>query len=404
MLLYLSVNGIILSALLLYFNGRKFPSTIYLSLFFFSICLYGVIQYAMLYSKSVFLNAIFLIHFSFILYLTGPAIYLYIRSILSDNYRLYRRDIWHLVPMVVYLISVLPYYFKPFSEKIAIAQEIVKDLGFLSVYKFSWLAELFSNSFVYLSRPLLALFYIVWSIGMFIRFLKYKDDQWVLSGQKFMIKWLCIFLGSSLLLVLSQFVLMVFTWQYGRGDMFFTMNTLQLLSVIGLTILLISPFFFPEILYGMPRLPVLIPTHESAPETYVDLAEVSTKYIPKFETDYLNMIRMKIDSAMRIGQPDTYIDFNMSSFSVLLDVPLHHLSYYFREVKKQSFNDFRNDWRIYCAKKLMLEGKAEELTLDAIGIKSGFTSRSSFFRAFKKAEGIAPGEFLAKMSPYSHSK
>ena len=403
MLLYLSLNGIILSALLLYFNARKFPSTIYLSLFVFSISLYGFMQYVLLFSKSVFLTAIFNSHFTFILYLTGPSIYWYLRSVLSDNSRLLRKDLWHLAPMVIYILSAIPYFTKPFSEKIIISQEIIKDPGYLSVYRFSLLGEFFSNGLLFVGRPFLVLCYLLWTIVMFIRFLKRTDDLTVFSGQKFMIKWLAVFLGSSLVLVASHFVLMINTWNSDTSDLFFTFNTLQVLSVIGLIILLISPFFFPEVLYGMPRMPVQRSSVGNVPETVGFMDEGNTKYIQNFEADYLNQICTRIDQVMQNEQPYSQIDLNMARFSVMVSVPFSHLGYYFREVKKQSFNDFRNDWRIYHAKKLILEGKASGLTLEAIGIQSGFANRITFFRAFKRVEGIAPADFLAKMSQNSSS-
>jgi len=403
MLVYISINGIILSALLMYFNARKFPSSIYLSLFIFAISLNGIIQYAMLYSNSISLIAIFTTHFAFILLLTGPAFYLYIRSVLSDNYRLYRKDLWHLVPMTIYLISVIPYYLRPFSEKTALAQEIVNDRSILSEYKFGWLAEILSNGIIYVSRPLLAMFYIGWSIGMLILYLKRHEDKLVFRGQSFMLKWLYVFISSSLLLVVSNFVLMTYTWVSNTADLFYTINTLQVLSFVGLTILLISPFFFPEILYGLPRVPVMISGDGSAPETTSIMEEGISKYNLKFETDYLNKICNKIESIMQTDQPYSQIDLNMARFSGLVDVPFHHLAYYFREVKKQSFNDFRNEWRIKYAKNFILEGNAEELTLEAIGLKSGFTNRSTFFRAFKRVEGVAPAEYLAKTRQKSSS-
>jgi len=403
MLAYLSINGIILSALLLYFNARKFPSSIYLSIFVFAISLNGITQYIILYSQSVFLTALFITHFAFLFFLTGPAFYLYIRSLLSDNYRRYRKDIWHLVPMTIYLISVIPYCAKPFSEKMAIAEEIVKDPGFLADYKFGWLSELFSVGFVYVSRPLLALCYIVWSIGMVIRFVKRSEDKWVLSGQTFMIKWLYVFMSSSFALVASQFILMFYSWGTDTGDLFYTMNALQILSAIGLIILLVSPFFFPEVIYGLPRLTVQNSGGGTTSENDIAIYDGNIKYSPNFEAAYLDQISRKIETAMQTGQLYTQLDLNMARFSVMVDIPFHHLAYYFREVKNQSFNDFRNDWRINYAKQLIREGKAEELTLEAIGLKSGFTNRSTFFRAFKRAEGIAPAEFLAKMSSNSSS-
>jgi YesN/AraC family two-component response regulator len=42
------------------------------------------------------------------------------------------------------------------------------------------------------------------------------------------------------------------------------------------------------------------------------------------------------------------------------------------------------------AKKLLLE---TDLTINEIGEKKGFYNRLSFYRFFKKYEGITPGEF-----------
>jgi AraC-like DNA-binding protein len=50
------------------------------------------------------------------------------------------------------------------------------------------------------------------------------------------------------------------------------------------------------------------------------------------------------------------------------------------------------------AKQLIMEGKAETLTLEAIAMLSGFTTRNTFFTSFKKAEGISPGTFVLKIT------
>ena len=97
-------------------------------------------------------------------------------------------------------------------------------------------------------------------------------------------------------------------------------------------------------------------------------------------------------------QPFLQPDLNMAQFAVTIQIPVHHLAYYFREVKKQSFSDYRNKWRIDNAKKLISEGKASGLTLEAIGLQSGFATRNTFLTAFKRSEGISPNTFVAQIS------
>lgn len=58
-----------------------------------------------------------------------------------------------------------------------------------------------------------------------------------------------------------------------------------------------------------------------------------------------------------------------------------------------SFVDFINKYRVEESKKQLLDTDNSLLTLEAIGLKSGFNSKSSFFRAFKKHTNLTPKQF-----------
>jgi AraC-like DNA-binding protein len=176
-----------------------------------------------------------------------------------------------------------------------------------------------------------------------------------------------------------------------NSDVFFTMNLLQIFSFAGLSGLMVSLFLFPEILYGLSRFSqaVLPPTSEV--EGKVEI--VARDY--NFESSYILLIQQKTDRCMIDFQPYLQPELNLNRFADILQLPAHHLAYYFREVKKQSFNDYINGCRIEFAISMLRQGKTSDLTLEAVGVMSGFTNRSTFFRAFKKIEGISPGSFLA---------
>ncbi len=254
MLLFLSISGVLLSIHMLYSNARKFRSSVYLGLFFLVVSLYGINQYTVLYSRSLFLIAIVATNVSFLSYLIGPLLYWYVRSILTDNSRLKLTDVLHLLPMLVYLAAALPYMLTPFSYKLEIAKEILNNVGFLGSFRFTILSDIFSNMTVYLSRPILALVYTLWSVGLFIRYRVQGKKSHVLSGQIFMMKWVTVLLGFQLLLIFTHLFSVFVTFTEG-SDVFFTLNTVQLLSALGMIGLLGSPLFFPGILYGLPRIP-----------------------------------------------------------------------------------------------------------------------------------------------------
>lgn len=400
MLLFLSILGIFLSLILLYFNARKNKSTIYLGVFFFLVSIYAFYQYILLYSKSVFLVSIFIANISISsspLYLIGPMLFWYVRSVLTDNHHLKKGDFWHLLPMMIFFIAALPNAFIPWSTKVEVATEAVKDVGFIQTYSATLLDEIFPVSAIYLSRPVLVLGYTLWSIGIFICYLIQRKVSAVFSKQYFMTKWLSLLMGLMLVLVVTQILLIIKAFEMGFSELYFTLNILRILSIAGLIGLMISLFFFPTILYGLPRMPesAILPNLEEAKT--VTLPEEERNNINHFESTYLIAIGWKADSYMKEFQPYLNPDFNLAQLSVNTQIPVHHIGYYFREVKKQHFIEYRNEWRINHAKSLIKEGKAKELTLEAIGKLSGFSSRNTFRTTFEKVEGMPPSTFASQI-------
>jgi AraC-like DNA-binding protein len=399
MLLFLSVLGILLSVILLAFNARKNGLTIYLGIFFLLISLYGFYQYVLLYSKAVLLVYILLVGYAIVfpvLYLIGPMLYWYIRSVLTDNSRLKRKDIWHLLPMIIYFLCALPYTFVPLADKIQAATEVVKDVSYMQTYNATILDQIFSVSAIYLSRPIIIFGYTLWSAGLFINYLVKKKASEVLSQQHFMKKWLCLLLGFLLILEVTQIFLIIKAFEMHFSELYFTLNIFRILSALGMIGLIISPLFFPKILYGLPRVPesVIDEMKDIIKEPSFASGEIKTQY--HFENTYIHSIGQKTDACMREHKPYLQPDCNLVHLSVHTQIPVHHLSYYFREEKKQHFNDYRNEWRIDHAKKLIQEGKANEITLEAVGLLSGFSSRNTFLITFKKVEGITPSTFAAQ--------
>jgi len=397
MLLSLSFLGIVLSIILLYFNARSYASSIYLGAFFFLVSLYGFIQYVVLYSKSVFLVGIIFINAGFLTYLTGPVLYFYFRSILNDNSRLKKMDLWHLLPMLIFLAGTVNYIFTPWSYKLEVASKLVEDPNFIGIFNYAVLYQIFPKYLVFLSRPVLILVYTFGSLATMVRFIRNKTELKVFSQQKYLIKWMIVLLGFLFILVLSHFFLLSETFAIKDSKLFFTLNFMQVVSAIGLTGLLISIFFFPGILYGLPQVPVPVRLSETNAEKNKACPKTPGKNTPTFETEYLLAIQQKSDTCMEKFQPYLRSDCNLATFAKLTKIPSHHFSVFFREGKQQTFNDYRNQWRIKHAKKLIFDGKSSELSIEGIGLLSGFSSRNAFYNAFKKAEGISPGQFAAKV-------
>lgn len=395
-----------------------------MGIFFLLVSFYSFHHYIFIYTTSVFWIAVLYVNTTSVFYLTGPMSYFYVRSVLTDDVTLRKKDWWHFLPAVVHFTCAIPYIVKPWAYKKSIARAIAADYNFMATHKVNYLAQLLDSvKPIYLSRPLLALAYTIGSLIIFLKFQRrQKNKKSTLMPsfhqQPVMKKWLMLFLGFQFLLFLSFASLLLVRWPTNAVMQFLHFSDLESLVGIALIGVLVTPFLFPRILYGLPHFTpvipeqitipdspeglIIVPAQASAPPAapVEEIEEEDGESLPllQLENNYLEAMGEKVEYCMQTTQPYLQASFNLLKLAHLIDVPAHHLGFYFRKIKQQSFNDYRNTWRISYAKKLILEGKADELTLEAIGLQSGFASRSSFFKAFKKITGMSPGQFLEQHS------
>lgn len=96
---------------------------------------------------------------------------------------------------------------------------------------------------------------------------------------------------------------------------------------------------------------------------------------------------------MKTQKPFLNEDCTMQDVADGTKIPLHHLSNILNQRLNKSFPDFMNEYRIEEAKKLLLNGISEKMTLEAIGYECGFGSKTSFNKAFKKHTSLTPSEY-----------
>ncbi len=99
-----------------------------------SMIIISIIQLAHYFAfagTSNFWMAVFFIHPSPLYYLLGPFIFFYVRGILLDQTRLRWTDAWHFIPFMMLLIGMLPYVVKPWSFKLLVAEEMLRDVHYM---------------------------------------------------------------------------------------------------------------------------------------------------------------------------------------------------------------------------------------------------------------------------------
>lgn len=90
-------------------------------------------------------------------------------------------------------------------------------------------------------------------------------------------------------------------------------------------------------------------------------------------------------------------DLKIGQLADKLGVSTSALSYYFSQHLATNYYRFLNSYRIKEFKEMVRHGTYRTYTLSAMAQMCGFSSRTSFFRHFKEAEGISPLDYIKRI-------
>jgi AraC-like DNA-binding protein len=90
--------------------------------------------------------------------------------------------------------------------------------------------------------------------------------------------------------------------------------------------------------------------------------------------------------------------FSLSQMSFDLKISERILSNYFNKELSKTFGEWKNDQRINYVCQILDEGKAKDITIEAISINAGFVSRSKFIDAFKERKGVTPSAYIKRLA------
>ncbi|WP_034061128.1 helix-turn-helix domain-containing protein [Lacinutrix jangbogonensis] len=83
----------------------------------------------------------------------------------------------------------------------------------------------------------------------------------------------------------------------------------------------------------------------------------------------------------------------LEDLSIELNISASHLSKVINTHKNLNFTNLINEYRVNYAKSLLINSTYSNYTITAIGLESGFNSKSTFYSAFKKFTNKTPSQY-----------
>ena len=385
MLYYLSIITLILTASAVYHNYYINKNTLFLGGYLFSLSLYTLVHYIVFESDSILAIAILFRHFSPIFYLPGALIYLYIRGILNNKQSFSKKDLLHFIPFIISTINILPYFFTPFSLKLELAEDIYAMSNFSKLYDQYLFYPFYLSAFIrsgLLISYVGACFYQLWKH-------KIHFSESLYSSKQNLYRWL-IFITTSAFVMSICLIAISFIF-YIRKDVVRTeVNTHFFVILAGASFVFIplAMIFFPTWVYGEKA---LVSTAQSKPIPTLNKVEVDLK------KEELDKLATQIIACFEIQKPYLHKDFSLDQLSELLDVPKYQIYNALNSSLCKKFTQLRATYRVEHAKRLLSTVNLENISLEEIWTKSGFSSKSNFFTTFKEETGVTPTEYTEQI-------
>ncbi|WP_109300286.1 helix-turn-helix domain-containing protein [Aquimarina sp. AU474] len=352
------LGGIILIGLFVILIVLK-STSLYRSRFFLAIALFGLIQHLftyLLFTTQLIKQWPNLFGIGYpLLFLVGPCFYLFVHSYGEVSFRLKKIDGIHIFPFLAMLIFFLPRYVDSAQEKL----EII-----------TYYYEILPNGPVAFSDWLQASLHLV-------LLLVYSSMALVLVHKRDKKNSVLLKRFSILLIVLSFAEIVLQTGFLLAGASAIT-TEIVLAGLMSITILLLG--------YWIVDIKQVLPVLEGKKYKTSPLSDKQSQNIQ-------NLIHAFFEEDKKYLDPDLKI----ADMANSLDIPSHHISQVLNEKMNSSFYDLINQHRIRKAKDMLGSGAIEKLSVQAIGQECGFSSKTSFYRAFKKYTSMTPIEYVKKV-------
>jgi AraC-like DNA-binding protein len=317
-----------------------------------------------------------------ITFLIAPLGYLYVRSVLFNEVAFKKMDFLHALPFLFFSLNYLPFFVSSTESKLAILNATLLDRNEAVTTQLGLLPE----SFFYVLRPVQTLIYLLFQWALILQFNKAFKVKEVEQQITVVTRWLKVFTLANATVLFSLVFLILL---YLSVPNIFVENLMSLIPnyLISISFVVICAYLLvnPQVLNGLPFVKYKEKKSRLLSDTVVQVPFIHKNYakeIAQLEAYFAN--------SKAYLQPNLSI----SEVAVAAQIPNRELSFLINSYHKQRFSDYLNDMRLTHFLSQVDVGTLDIFTIEAIALASGFSSRSSFYRAFKKRYKNTPTAYL----------
>ena len=299
--------------------------------------------------------------------LFGPMVYFYFCAQVNRSFKLEKKHLWHLAPYLIYFIYEISAFLQG-PEAVQRRQE--SDYNLIMGYVFR--ITLWASYIYYLSKCLVIYKkYRAWSIHQFSN-TELISFNWFRNFIYVMIFWL---LFREVMNVLDAFLDLDF-----YQDWWWNLALVAVVLYIGLA-------GFSQ------RQPAHIGFDLQAGEDpNLEMGDPAPALEDRVDTGKSDLAE-KLTSLMEQDRLYLQPDLNLQELALHLQCSPGQVSAAINQVFRQNFNDYVNSLRIEEFIRLYRKN-GDTFTLLSLAFDSGFNSKATFNRAFRKIKGSAPKEYL----------
>lgn len=364
------------------FTRSNYAANRLLSVFLFG-CFYTSLMLVLYNSKWIFNFPHFYRTGAICLYVLFPAAYLYTRKIV-DQEGWARKDLFHLIPVLVYLFDYSPFFLLSGPEKTEAVRNAFDTGGLFSFSETLILPEYFH----FYGRALLALFYLFLMGRICYRRFVGKANAAFRQDNRLLMQWLFLLVTLLTVETLTNAISMLSASQ--TVVVWYSTIVVYMANLVIVLFLL----FHPQLIYGVKGLWLSeVGIHD---ETAAEVKQGSDGRV-YLKEEHANRIGEAIDSVLLNNRKFLVKGYCMQDLVRDTGYSSHQLSVYINTYLGKNFKEYLNGLRVdHLLQEVDRKKGLEFFTVDALADLAGFSNRFSFLQSFKKVTGETPSGLMRR--------